>query len=143
MIESWFPSLTYLLGFILFAQSCFCIQCTKCCTSYLLLIFWNKIGKFREWFYHISTYQIKWFWSDLAGLLKFIADFTCLLILLFIVVIRSGWEIFRFILAWLLLIVHPMKSYSSPIDQSTYYFLIHLIVSINCGLSMIASVSYT
>ena len=35
------------------------------------------------------------------------------------------------------LILHPTKFYSSPIDRVAYYFLMHSIVFINSGLSLI------
>ena len=41
-----------------------------------------------------------------------------------------------------LLIVQPMKSYSSPIDQVAYSFLMHFILSINDGLYPISIVFY-
>ena len=41
------------------------------------------------------------------------------------------------------LIVNPKKSYSLPIDQFTYYLLVHSIVFMNSGLYLISSVSST
>ena len=59
-----------------------------------------------------------------------------------ILVIRSGWEILRFILVRSRLIIHPKKSSSVSINIVTYYFLVHSIVSISSGLSHFSSVSY-
>ena len=60
-----------------------------------------------------------------------------------ILVIRCIWYILRVILVGFCLIVHPTKSYSVPIDQVSYYFLVYSIVSINTVFYSISSVSYT
>ena len=56
-----------------------------------------------------------------AGLLKVISDLTPSLNHWVILLIRSGWDILRFVLMRSRLIVHPMKSSSSPIDQVLYF----------------------
>ena len=78
-----------------------------------------------------------------SGALKVIIGFTSLLNPWVILLIRSGWEILRIILVRSRLIVHTMKSSSSPIDQVAYYFLLYSIISINAGLYPIEIVSYT
>ena len=78
-----------------------------------------------------------------SGVLNEISYFTPLLNTWFIWLIIYGWEILRAILARSRSIVHPDKSYSSPIDPVTYYFLMYSIVLINSGLSSIYSVPST
>ena len=78
-----------------------------------------------------------------SGVLKVISDFMSSLNSWVILVIISGWEILRVILVRSRWIVNPKKSFSWPIDWVVYYLLMHSIVSINDGLSLIASVSST
>ena len=78
----------------------------------------------------------------ISGVLKVISDFMSSLNTSVILLIISGWEILRVVLARSRLIIHPTESSSSPIYQVVYYLLMHPIVFINAGLSPIYSVSY-
>ena len=80
-----------------------------------------------------------------AVVLKVISYFMSSLNTWVVLLIISGWEILRVLLVSTLLVVHPMKYYSSPIDWVAYSFLMYSIIFINSGLSPISSVplSYT
>ena len=67
---------------------------------------------------------------------KWIYSFTWV-----VLVITFSWEILSVILVRSHFIVNPTKYSSGPVDQVTYYSLVHSIVSINTGLSTISRVS--
>ena len=77
----------------------------------------------------------------LAGLLKAISDFTYSLNPWVVWIVRCGWEMLWVILVRSRLIVHSTKSSDETVGRVPYYFLMHLIVYINAGLTSINSVS--